>query len=52
MNIVLDKAPSSTTIMQIRDGSKTVSDSKQIANALSSHFVNVVPRLASRIEIK
>ena len=52
INKVLDKAPNLTTIMQIRDGSKTVSDSKQIANALNSHFVNIGPRLASRIEIK
>ena len=40
------------TIMQIRNGSKTVSESKQIANALNSHFVNVGPRLASRIEVQ
>ena len=52
INKVLDKAPNSSTITQIRDGSKTVSDSKQIANALNSHFVNVGPRLASRIEVK
>ena len=50
INKVLDKAPYSSTITQIRDGSKTVSYSKQIANALNSHFVNVGPRLASRIE--
>ena len=49
---VLDKAPNSTKIMQIIDGSNTVSDSKQIANALNSHFVNVEPRLASRNEDK
>ena len=49
---MLDKAPNSTTIMQIRDGGKTVSDSKQIANALDSHFVNVGPRFASRIEVE
>ena len=49
---VLDKAPNSTTIMQIIDGGKTVSDSKQIANALNSHIVNVEPRLASRNEGK
>ena len=52
INKVLDKASNSTTILQIRDGSKTVSDSKQIANALNSHFVNVGTRLASRIEVK
>ena len=52
INKVLDKAPNSSTITQIRDGSKTVSDSKQIVNALNSHFVNVGPRLASRIEVK
>ena len=52
INKVLDKAPNSSTITQIRDGSKTVSDSKQIANALNSHFVNVGPRLASRSEVK
>ena len=43
INKVLDKAPNSTTIMQVRDGSKTVSDSKQIANVLNGHFVNVGP---------
>ena len=52
INKVLDKVPGSTTIMQIRDGSKTVSDSKQIASALRSNFVNVGPRLANRIEVK
>ena len=52
INKVLDKAPNSTTIMQVRDGSKTVSDSKQIANVLNGHFVNVGPRLAHRIEVK
>ena len=52
INKVLDKDPNSSTITQIRDGSKTVSDSKQIANALNSHFVNVGPRLARRIEVK
>ena len=52
-NKVLDKAPNSTTIIQIRDSSKTVYDSKHIANALSSHFINVgSSRLASRIEGK
>ena len=52
INKVLDKGPNSTTIMQVRDGSKTVSDSKQIANVLNGHFVNVGPRLAHRIEVK
>ena len=49
---MLDKVPNSATIMPIRDGSKTVSDSKQIANSLNSYIVNVGPRLASRIEVK
>ena len=52
INKMLDKATNSTTIMQFRDGSKTVSDSKQIANVLNGHFVNVGPRLAHRIEVK
>ena len=52
INKVLDKGLNSTTIMQVKDGNKTVSDSKQIANALNSHFVNVGPRLASRIDNK
>ena len=52
INKVLDKAPNSTTIMQVRDGSKTVSDSKQVANVLNGHFVNVGPGLAHRIEVK
>ena len=52
INKVLDKAPNSTTIMQVRDGSKTVSDSKQIANVLNGHFVNVGLRLNHRIEVK
>ena len=52
INKVLDKAPYSISIMQIKDGSKTVSDSKQIPNALNSHFVNVELRLASRIAVK
>ena len=48
-----DKAPNSTTIMHIKDGSKTVSDSKQITKGPKySHFVNVRPRLASRIGVK
>ena len=38
--------------MQVRDGSKTVSDIQQIANALKGRFVNVGPRLASRIQVK
>ena len=38
--------------MQSRDGSKIVSDSKQTVNVLNGHFVNVGPRLASRIEVK
>ena len=46
INNLLDKAPNSTTIMQVRDGSKIVSDSKQIANVLNGHFVNAGPRLA------
>ena len=45
MNKMLDKAPNSTTIMQVRDGSKTVSGSKQIVNTLNSHFVNVGPSI-------
>ena len=52
INKVLDKAPNSTTIMQVRDGSKIVSDSKQIANVLNDHFVNVGPRHARRVEMK
>ena len=52
INKVLDMAPNSTTIMQVRDGNKTVSDSKQIANVLNGHFVNVCPRLAHRTEVK
>ena len=52
INKVLDKAPNSTTIMQIRDSNKTVSDSQQIANSPNSHFVNVGPRCASRFEVK
>ena len=52
INKVLDKAHNSTTIMQIRDGTKTFSNSKQTANALNSHFVNVGPRRASRSEVK
>ena len=52
INKMPDNAPNSITIMQIRDGSKTVSDSKQIANILNSHFVNFGARLASRIELK
>ena len=52
INKVLDKAPNSTLIMQIRDGRKRVSNSKKIPNDLNSQFVNVGPRLASRIEVK
>ena len=52
INEVLDKVPDSTTIMEVRDGSKIVSDSKQIANVRNGHFVNVGPRLARRIEVK
>ena len=52
INKVLDKAPNSTTIMQMRDDSKATSDSKRIASALNSHSVNVGPRLANRIEVK
>ena len=35
INKVLDKTPNSTTIMQVRDGSKLDSDSRQIANVLN-----------------
>ena len=52
INKVLDKVPDSTTIIQLRDGSKTVSDSKQIANTPNSNFVNVGPRFASKTEVK
>ena len=50
MNKVLDKAPNSATIIQVRDGGKTHSDSKQIANVLNGHFFNVGMRLL--IELK
>ena len=52
INKVLDKAPNPPTIMQVRDGSKTASDSKRITNILNGHFVNVGPRLARGIEVK
>ena len=49
-NKMLDKAPNSTTIMQVRDGIRIVSDSKQIVSVLNGHFVG--PRLAHRIDVK
>ena len=51
INKVLDKATNSTTIMQIRDGSKIVSDSKQIANALNSYFVNIGQSLLAELKL-
>ena len=52
INKVLDKTSNSTKFTQVRNGNEAISDSRKVADALNNHFVNVSPKLASRIDIK
>ena len=49
---ILHKTSGTTTISELKDGDTIVKGQNQIAEKLNEHFVNIGPKLASKLEVK
>ena len=49
---ILHKTSGTTTLSELKDGDTIVKGQNQIAEKLNEHFVNIGPKLASKLEVK
>ena len=47
---ILHKTSGTTTISELKDGDTIVKGKNQIAEKLDEHFVNIGPKLASKLD--